>query len=385
MHRLALLAVGAAAALAVPTAQARQHPRTSLSVSTLRVVFGGDVTLSGRVSDHRAGTSVSVLARSFTGNGMVRIATVTAGAGGRWHYAARPSIATTYEATVAGAGSPTLLVGVRPALSMRLLGSGGVWAHAAAARSFKGRFVQLQRQVSPGRFSTIAKLPLGRGSTTTFPASALPRGTQHLRLAMSVNQAGSGYLGSFSRALVYPARWVSLSSPAPSVVYGNSVTLSGRVSAGKPGVSLRILARPFVQPEFQQVATVRTGSAGRWHYTVTPPFATSYQASYGNATSNGVTIGVRPAMTIRTISGDRIWAHVGLARSVAGKFVQIQRRTARGGWKTIAKLPLDRKAIAIFTPPMLPGGTSTLRTAISINQAGAGFLGGFSRPFVYHR
>jgi hypothetical protein len=48
-------------------------------------------------------------------------------------------------------------------------------------------------------------------------------------------------------------------------------------------------------------------------------------------------------------------------------------------------LPLDLKASAIFTPSMLPAGTSTLRTAISVNQAGAGYLGGFSKPFVYHR
>jgi hypothetical protein len=33
----------------------------------------------------------------------------------------------------------------------------------------------------------------------------------------------------------------------------------------------------------------------------------------------------------------------------------------------------------------LPLGTSALRFAFSVNQAGAGYLAGFSRTLVYHR
>ena len=54
-------------------------------------------------------------------------------------------------------------------------------------------------------------------------------------------------------------------------------------------------------------------------------------------------------------------------------------------WLSIATLSLDRTASAIFTPTMLPAGTSKLRIAISVNEVGAGYLGGIGQPFVYHR
>ena len=43
------------------------------------------------------------------------------------------------------------------------------------------------------------------------------------------------------------------------------------------------------------------------------------------------------------------------------------------------------QATAVFSAAQTPQGASTLRTAISVNQVGAGFLGGFSAPFTYQR
>ena len=56
-----------------------------------------------------------------------------------------------------------------------------------------------------------------------------------------------------------------------------------------------------------------------------------------------------------------------------------------GQWKTVAKMPLNRSNEAIFSAAKLPGGTSTLRIAMSVNQAGTGYMGAFSEPFVYQR
>jgi hypothetical protein len=385
MRKFVLLGTAAFAVAMIPMAQAQHHPTTSLGVSSLKVVYGHPVTLSGRVSDRSAGVTVSVLTRPFNRARMDRLATVMTGPGGWWHEAVKPSMATTYAASVAGVSSRTLMVGVQPALSLRVLAGGGVRAHVGAGTSFKGRLVQLQRRTGSGGWSTFARRPLNRFSTTNFPSTLLPSGGLHLRLAMSVNAAGPGYLGSFSPLLAYPAHAVSLSMSAFKVVYGKSLKLSGRVSATKPGLGLAILARPFMQAEAQQVATIRTGTSGSWSYRITPPFTTSYQVRWGNMTSRTLTIGVRPAMLVRMLSGDRVWAHVGLMRRMTGRSLEVQKRMATGAWKTVSRLPLDLKASAIFTPSMLPAGTSTLRTAISVNQAGAGYLGGFSKPFVYHR
>jgi hypothetical protein len=386
MRRFVLLGTAAFAVAMIPMAQAQHHhPTTSLGVSSLKVMYGRSVTLSGRVSDRSPGAKVSVLARPFNRAGMDRLAIVVTGPGGWWHAAVKPSIATTYEASVAGVSSRTLMVGVQPALSLRVLAGGGVRAHVDAGTSFRGRFVQLQRRSGSGGWSTFVRRPLNRLSTTNFPSSLLPGGGLRLRLAMSVNQAGAGYLGSFSPLLAYPAHALSLSMSAFKVVYGKSLDLSGRVSATKPGLGVAILARPFMQAAAQQVAIVRTGTGGHWSYRITPPFTTSYQARWGNGTSRIFTIGVRPAMLVRMLSGDRVWAHASLMRRMTGRSLEVQQRMATGAWKTVSRLPLDVKASAIFTPSMLPAGTSTLRTAISVNAAGAGYLGGFSKPFVYHR
>ena len=46
-------------------------------------------------------------------------------------------------------------------------------------------------------------LKLSPKSSAIFPASKLPAGSSLVRVAMSVNQAGAGYLGGFSRTLSY--------------------------------------------------------------------------------------------------------------------------------------------------------------------------------------
>ena len=86
----------------------------------------------------------------------------------------------------------------------------------------------------------------------------------------------------------------------------------------------------------------------------------------------------------RIISGGRVWTHVGAGRSLVGRAVQVQ-QLVEGQWHTIAKARLNRNSEATFPAAKLPGGTSTLRIAMSVNQAGTGLLGAFSRTFVYQR
>ena len=57
---------------------------------------------------------------------------------------------------------------------------------------------------------TIKRLRLNKSSSATFRPvtfrAAVPRGRSTLRIAMSVNQAGAGYLGGFSRTIVFRKR-----------------------------------------------------------------------------------------------------------------------------------------------------------------------------------
>jgi hypothetical protein len=70
-------------------------------------------------------------------------------------------------------------------------------------------------------------------------------------------------------------------------------------------------------------------------------------------------------------------------RSFAGRLIQVQRLT-HGRWRTIRRVRLGVRSGADLRVT-LPKGRSTIRVALSINQAGAGFLGGKSRAITVRR
>ena len=171
----------------------------TLSVAARAVVYGGRVRLSGVVPTRAAGEQVVLFAQAF-GEGSPRsVATILSGAGGVWVYLARPEIATTYQASWRGGMSAAVSVGVHPHLTLTRTRSGLFVVRASAGRSFAHRLVQLQRRVG-SRWVTIRRVRLGERSRVEFRAS-LPPGTSTLRVALSVNQAGGGFLGGASRPL----------------------------------------------------------------------------------------------------------------------------------------------------------------------------------------
>ncbi len=383
MLRLVSLVAVTAAVLVLPTAQAAQAPVTSLSASAFQVRYGNALTFAGRVSDHQAGVPVSVFSRPFTKSGFARVATVTTDADGRWAVELKPSIATAYQARLGGRESRTLSVAVRPALSLVLLDNGGLWVDVAAGRSLAGRSVKLQRLES-GSWTTLAKLRLNGASRAFAPRSVVPLERATVRATMSVNQAGQGYLGGFAPPVVLPARWVSLSLSSSELVAGDPVQLSGVVSLKQPGQQLSILARPAAKPEFQPLAQVTTVAGGRWSFSLQPRIGTIYKAQFAGASSRALGVGVHPDVTVRIVSDARVLAHVGGGRWLAGRQVKIQ-QLSEGEWHTLGKRTLNGRLEAVFPTAMLPGGVSTLRIVMSVNQAGPGYLGASSPSFVYQR
>ena len=127
-----------------------------------------------------------------------------------------------------------------------------------------------------------------------------------------------------------------------------------------------------------------TGAGGRWSYSLQPRVGTVYTAQFAGATSRALGVGVHPDVSVRIVSGARVRVHVAAGRSLEGRMVKIQQLT-EGQWRTLGKRKLNGRSEAVFPASMLPGGVSTLRIAMSVNQAGAGFLGASSRTFVYQR
>lgn len=346
------------------------------------VLFGRSVELTGRISTGDPGQRVAVWAHPY-GKPTVKVATLTTAAGGRFSLRSRPTIETAYTVSWDGLASRPAVVDVRPVLAVRLRANDRVAVAIAPARTFLGRNVELEQAIGSG-WRAVAELPLrGPDGAASFALSSAAKGIR-IRVAMSVNEAGAGYLGATSRPLaVTTANGVSLTPSSLRVLYGHTVTLSGAVSSGRSGQAVSILARPYGSTAATLGATVVTGTGGRWSFRAAPSIETTYLARWGATESRPVVVGVAPRVTVAVLHTGQIATRVLTTRALSGRLVELQSLDgATGKWTTIARMRLDRRASAVFAPPATSAGL-TLRVAMSVNQAGAGLLGATSHPFVY--
>jgi hypothetical protein len=257
------------------------------------------------------------------------------------------------------------------------MANGRVRVQLAGARSFYGRFIELQRRAGNGRWQTVLRKRLSPASIAVL-APSLPEST--IRVAMSVNQAGAGYLGAASHAVTYRPRRLTIEPASFKVLYGHHVALSGRLLNGGAGTRVAILAHPYGHSAPVRVASVTTRAGGRYSLFTQPKIQTTYVARLADGnTSKPVVVGVRPAMSVHELHNGNLRVHVAAAVPLRGRQVELQ-RLAGGRWHTIAKLPLHRKS-AVFTSTLAP--RSTIRVAMSVNQAGVGYLGTSSHPLLY--
>src|SRR5262249_55466436 len=169
-----------------------------------------------------------------------------------------------------------------------------------------------------------------------------------------------------------PPPSVPLAVSTPIVFYGDQVTISGTVSNGKPNEAVLILAEPFGSSA-QQVATLMTGAGGAFTYTATPTILTNFSATWKGATSQKVTVQVRPHLTLSRPSRTRLSDRVIGTRSFADRSIYLQRRSSFGQWITVEKLRLGPLSGRLFTAPHRKGRT-TYRVYMTTNQAGLGYL-----------
>ncbi|MHB8644050.1 MAG: phage tail protein [Gaiellaceae bacterium] len=223
----------------------------------------------------------------------------------------------------------------------------------------------------------------GSGSSSVVEKatiSSLAAGTTYHYRLVAKNAAGTSRGADQS----FATTGVTIHAPALDVVYGHTVALTGTVSTGAAGESVSVYAKRYGQSSFVSVATVLTSSGGAWTYAARPAIRTDYEAVWKSATSAQTSVGVHPAVTIRTLKGARFTVHVAAARSFAGKYVKLQRLSKVGQWVTIGYARLNAGSTWVFHPT-LPRGLSKLRAAFSVNQAGAGYLGGMSRTISYRK
>jgi plastocyanin len=171
-------------------------PQVSVGVSEPIVTYGEQTMISGTVSSQKANEQVLVLAQPY-GSSAQQIATLMTGTGGAFFYTTAPTMYTTYSVRWKSVTSQTLTVQVRPNLTLTRTTSTRLFAKIAAAPSFAGRTIYLQRRSKFGQWVTVERLKLGPNSGRIFKAPHV-KGTSTYRVYMTTNQAGTGYLETWS-------------------------------------------------------------------------------------------------------------------------------------------------------------------------------------------
>jgi plastocyanin len=176
-------------------------PTLAFAASSQYVVFGDKVTLSGTVSSHKGGESVTIYYQPYPQPNLIQRVTLLTAADGTFSFIVSPQIATSYQAAWKGAYATPTSIQVQPKVT---LGRNNGWIiHAAAGVSFHGKAVQFQRlNTLTGQWVTLRKVILNSKSSAKV-LYKLPKGLNQLRVTMSVNQAGAGFLGAISPTVKY--------------------------------------------------------------------------------------------------------------------------------------------------------------------------------------
>jgi hypothetical protein len=219
----------------------------------------------------------------------------------------------------------------------------------------------------------------------TLPVSVslagLGAGTLYHYRLVATSAAGTSY-GADLAFTTLPA--LTLRARAVQVVHGGRVALSGAVTGGATGVPVTILAAHYGASSYTPIGTTFSRNAGSYVFYVRPTIGTSYEVSANGGTTPPVTIGVRPAVTLTALRQARLKTHVTAGVQLIGRLIQLQRREG-ARWVTVKQLHLSTRSTAIFHASALPHGRSTIRIALSVNEAGPGLLAGFSRELHYRR
>jgi plastocyanin len=174
-------------------------PSVTIGVTPPIVTWGTSVRLSGQITPAAVGDMVSIFAQQYPQASFVKIADVQTTTNGVYDFTYQPQILTAFKAQWKGKASAVVQTGIAPQLSLVKIGRWFV-TRARAAKSFSGRFVYAQRLNAFGQWVSLRKVVLNQQSAQRFKL-VLPRGRSLVRVYMTTNQAGAGYLFSASRNL----------------------------------------------------------------------------------------------------------------------------------------------------------------------------------------
>jgi plastocyanin len=178
---------------------------------------------------------------------------------------------------------------------------------------------------------------------------------------------------------------VSASASRSSVVYGGSLTISGKVSSGLAGQSVTLTADEAGSSKaIQTVDTATTTAGGAYSFTVSPTIRTTYKVESGTSSSSAVTVLVAPRVTLVRNSHGIFTTRAVSDLNYAGHFVLFQGLRSNGTWRTVKVVRLGSGGIARFAA-RLPRGRNHVRVWMTAGQAGFGYIAGHSGVLLVRR
>jgi hypothetical protein len=177
--------------------------QVTLNASASVVNYGASVTLTGNVAGS-SGDTVTILARPGIARSAQALATTTTDSNGNFSKTVLPRMKTVYAARALGAQSQNISVNVRPLLRIRHMVGHRLSVQLTAAKSFVGRYVNVQAFVH-GRWQTVKRVFLTHRSfgvsPTIFSTASFRQNFRHglrIRAFLTLSQAGASYTSAIS-------------------------------------------------------------------------------------------------------------------------------------------------------------------------------------------
>ena len=293
------------------------------------------------------------------------------------------SIQATYGADVSfhTSAAPAVVTGPATAIATSTATLNGTVNPEALATTW---YFQYGSTTSYGGKTAVGKLGAGpnsvavKSSVTKFA----PNSTYHYRL---VAQSAAGTTIGADLMLT-TGLTVTLNTSTPTVIFGSSAYLYGAITDGTIGEHITLLSEAFNQPSFTAIATITSGNGGTWSFSPQPSARTTYEARITSGLSSPLVISTAPEVTLKTVSHGRLSTRVNGEVSFAGHVLQLQRFSGNL-WVTWKHVRLNSNAQISFSTA-LPKGRTKIRMAIGpfvlgIDQAGPGYVAGYSRTITY--
>jgi plastocyanin len=179
-------------------------PSVSIGASAGAVFYGAGIRLTGVISSGQANQRVEIWERPYGQASFAKTAELMTVAAGGYDWSDVPTILSEYQARWGNRASAVVLVGVRPRITLIRRAPWFVTS-AKAQKSMAGRWVYVQRRSKLNQWVNVKKVRLGSSGARRFKLD-LQRGRNVLRVFMTTNQAGTGYLWSHSRTLYITKR-----------------------------------------------------------------------------------------------------------------------------------------------------------------------------------